>query len=88
MNFLLLSQNIDNLQSDIEDFEYYFGAKLHNIEGLSFHDLKSMKWSIIWLNRKNAILISSKGLIEFLIWKIYTTKYYILLPNNIILLSR
>lgn len=84
MNFSLNNENIDDA---IAEFEYVFRVKLHNIEKFSLQDLEGISWIVIWIDRKNAILISSKSLLEFQTWHIFTNKYYILLPNVVIQLN-
>lgn len=71
-----------DVNSNIEEFEYIFNVKLHDIEKLS--NSRGIPWTIVWVDKKNAILISSNGLSQFQKWGIFTNKYYILLPNKII----
>lgn len=72
-----------NIELDIEDFEYFFDVKLHNIED----SLNGKKWAIVWIDKKNAILISTEGLSKYKEYHIYTTKKYILFGNKIIKLG-
>jgi hypothetical protein len=71
-----------DIANNIEEFECIFNVKLHDIEKIS--NSIGIPWSIVWLDKKNVILMSSKGLLEFKYWGIFINKYYLLLPNKII----
>lgn len=76
-----------NIADDIADFEYIFNIKVHNVDNFSLMDLKRISWAVVQVNKKNAILISSKGILDFQTWGIYTTKTHIVLPNSVIVLN-
>jgi hypothetical protein len=77
--------NNSDINNNIAEFEHIFNVKLHDIEKIS--NLSGIPWTIVWVDKKNAILISSKGLLEFQKWGIFTNRYYILLSDRIISLK-